>query len=998
MEYYRLLLLSALLTGVAFGAVGHVNATQNGGNADPFAEAGLDQEAQVGDIVLLDGGGSRSPAGGLATYEWRIETPEGNSQIPSCDDCIQTEFVPDREGVYTVRLTVTDEQGRTDTDTMYVSVGQSPAPTVTVSGSSNPLVDDETSYTATVESGTTPIDSIEWRIDGAVVDRDREFDGGTHTLVREFSSLGERSVEATVSDDANRSASDDLIISVREDSARRSSSARTATVEGDQLVTGQQPLEGEYRIAGSDSGEFGSIRWYNEDNQLGIGEQMTVDWEPGTHQLYALADHDGSTHRITFSDGDEVVADPAPDVELDLERDGTEVMGQVLATDEFGSLENVSVYVGDDPAMTTTLDPADDRSSYETEFSAALPREDSRTEIRAVATDARGQATTDSTDQGQPELIDSGFVNTPVDSYHERLDEERYTAVHEIEIKLNGEDPGENLDIDYINNDLIQIQERTSTYDSKKDILTIKTGWAGRYPRTYSLNFQVENKDYKSSKISVNPSPPEVHVDFVDSGADSHDRGYLIHIDVSESFDPDGAGIEFNVADRDRIYSANDRIGIEFSDTPKLVASDPMGRSTTYELDLYDFYVPQIDGITEVSEDPYERGDMVLIDIQTEEYQIASPEYDLNVDLEIKNGEGVVESWRVVDPEPSAKDTSNVARQNAIKYYTGRIAIDAESFIYGDEPVIVVSNPERPDEAYHSRQVSGVDGIMPKPRNVEVKNIQYTVDTVIREVTASSRNERMNLEGSGYKLDSTSTVTESVELEKRETETTYSTETREFDSKSERDRFTTMRSDWSTAGTDIRTVFNRVSVWEDSHFGATGRFTGERRTKTTYPYRSSVSRPKTVTQYKYKRTVSDSKQTYLAQSTTLETDTRWVPQGETTAVGGAYRQASQSGDLRVGTTAKSTTWEMSKAVRQRTTVASYDDPSYVQETSGTVYGELLEYPYTQRRHGNTDLKYDEFSVDATASGLRSENELITAVVSEDDELNADCQSPYEGVC
>jgi len=115
-------------------------------------------------------------------------------------------------------------------------------------------------------------------------------------------------------------------------------------------------------------------------------------------------------------------------------------------------------------------------------------------------------------------------------------------------------------------------------------------------------------------------------------------------------------------------------------------------------------------------------------------------------------------------------------------------------------------------------------------------------------------------------------------------------------------------------------------------------------------------------------------------------------------VGGAYRQASQSGDLRVGTTAKSTTWEMSKAVRQRTTVASYDDPSYVQETSGTVYGELLEYPYTQRRHGNTDLKYDEFSVDATASGLRSENELITAVVSEDDELNADCQSPYEGVC
>ncbi|MFC7115486.1 hypothetical protein ACFQH2_11770 [Natronoarchaeum sp. GCM10025703] len=475
---------------------------------------------------------------------------------------------------------------------------------------------------------------------------------------------------------------------------------------------------------------------------------MTVDWEPGTHQLYALADHDGSTRRITFSDGDEVVADPVPDVELDLDRDGTDVMGQVVATDKFGSLENVSVYVGDDPVVTTTLDPADNRSTYEHEFSAALPRDDSRTEIRAVATDARGQATTDSTDQGQPELIDSGFVNTPVDSYHERLDEERYTAVHEIEIALNGEDPSEVPSIEYLKDSgLIEIKEVPNEYDSTTDTLTIRTEWAGKYPKDYILGFQMGNKAAGSSKFEVTPSPPEVHIDFVDSGADSHDRGYLVQIDVSDSFDPDGMGFKFNVADRDRTYSEDDLIGIEFSDTPKLVASDPMGRSTTYELDLYDFYVPQIDEMTEVSEDPYESGDVVLIDVRTEDYQIASPEYDLNVDLEIKNGEGVIESWRMVDPEPSAKDTSNVARQNAVKYYTGRVAIDAESFTHGADPVIVVSNPERSDEAYHSRQISGIDGIMPKPRNVEVKNIEYTVDTVIREVTATSRNERMSLEG-----------------------------------------------------------------------------------------------------------------------------------------------------------------------------------------------------------------------------------------------------------
>ena len=94
----------------------------------PLASAGLDQEGQVNATVYLDGGGSVAPDGSIARFEWSIEAPNGTTLAPDCPSCSQTWFVPQEEGRYHVTIRVTDEDGATSEDTLYVDVESGPSP------------------------------------------------------------------------------------------------------------------------------------------------------------------------------------------------------------------------------------------------------------------------------------------------------------------------------------------------------------------------------------------------------------------------------------------------------------------------------------------------------------------------------------------------------------------------------------------------------------------------------------------------------------------------------------------------------------------------------------------------------------------------------------------------------------------------------------------------------------------------------------------------------
>lgn len=91
-------------------------------NVPPLADAGLDQRAEVGETVLLDGTGSRDPGGTIETYEWQIRTPDGTRLTPADPSDPRTRFVVHEPGRYDVTVTVTDGNGARSSDTLYVYV------------------------------------------------------------------------------------------------------------------------------------------------------------------------------------------------------------------------------------------------------------------------------------------------------------------------------------------------------------------------------------------------------------------------------------------------------------------------------------------------------------------------------------------------------------------------------------------------------------------------------------------------------------------------------------------------------------------------------------------------------------------------------------------------------------------------------------------------------------------------------------------------------------
>lgn len=93
--------------------------------AAPIAEAGANQDVIADTLVTLDGAGSSDSDGTITTYTWSVVSAPAAVSLSGADASTAT-FTPKKAGVYVVKLTVTDNDGLTGSDTVSITVAAPP--------------------------------------------------------------------------------------------------------------------------------------------------------------------------------------------------------------------------------------------------------------------------------------------------------------------------------------------------------------------------------------------------------------------------------------------------------------------------------------------------------------------------------------------------------------------------------------------------------------------------------------------------------------------------------------------------------------------------------------------------------------------------------------------------------------------------------------------------------------------------------------------------------
>jgi hypothetical protein len=830
-----------VVTSTAAGTVPVIDFASS--NETPLVDAGLDQEVPKGTTVLLDGTGSRDPDGDTERYNWSIRTPSNETITPECTDCARTEFEPAELGRYRVTLTVTDDDGATSSDTLFVDVSPGSEPSITLSGPQQLIAGDTATYTADLDAGAASLEHVVWAMDGTVIANHSlspEQDGDVAT--KRFPTAGDRTVTATVYDADGQSSTDSIAVTVRSETESpdppgssnppNSSLADqySPTVTGDALITGTKPLRGQYGIQlEAAASEVTSVEWRDVGGSISTGGSLTRTWEPGNHTLYAVVSYnDGSSNVATFDDGSTtVVADPRPNASFGLLNRYAAISGTVTGLDEYGNLDDLYVEVDGETVATSDSSlrdryQLDDGRRQTLQFSHEdfVPGE--RHSVTVVAVDERGQTaevTRNIVPVKEPEIVRSEFVNTPVDSYHERLDPSRYAAHHILEIDLNGVDR-ENVSIRLKEGNGVT-GVNTENYsrlekDTKDDMVVVQTFWRGPRPGTYEIDSEYEVNgnniawwEEKTDQFEITPSKPELRLDVLNDGTKDYiTREHGILVDASDSFDPDGTELKY-IWKHGATPTKPDNTTAKFRayERAASIVEDEYELRTKRNSDFLSYFVPDIEEKTVITDGPSFPNETVRVRVATEAYHLSKPTYydDLSLGLTVQNSKGDVREWyRIEAPNSGHSDATEDAYRRV-----GIVEIPASELV-SSTPTISVYNED------NERKTSKVDypdvDVLVKDgnywTNATVRNITYTIEKPdIHEVTARSEEARDNYIEDGYSVDSRQNETEYV-LEKRikVQDAEYERKTETFESETMRNMFVKSRPDWFRDGTTQKEV------------------------------------------------------------------------------------------------------------------------------------------------------------------------------------------------
>jgi len=333
-------------------------------NAPPTADASVaPTRPTVGESTTFDATGSADSDGSSETYEWTVDgDPAGEGETIS--------YTFDAAGDHEVGLTVTDDDGATDTTSTTVAVNAPPTVALAIEPA-EPTVGEAVTLDAAESSDPDgSIESYEWTVDGDPA-------GEGETISYTFDAAGDHEIGLTVTDDAGATA--------RASETVRVNAPPVAAIG----VSPAEPMVDEtvtFDASGSTDGD-GKVVTYEWDldgdgqHDDATGVEATTSFASPDEATVGLRVNDdgGATNATTMTLT--IAAEPTPDPTETVETTDTTV-GSPAATVTVGATTG------------TPTDPSDGIATGETSTdTSGLP---------GTSTDAQGLPGTSTDAQGLP--------------------------------------------------------------------------------------------------------------------------------------------------------------------------------------------------------------------------------------------------------------------------------------------------------------------------------------------------------------------------------------------------------------------------------------------------------------------------------------------------------------------------------------------------------------------------------------------------------------------
>ncbi|MGB9986125.1 PKD domain-containing protein [Salarchaeum japonicum] len=865
------------------------------GNERPLAEAGLDQTATRGAPVYLDATGSHDPDGEPIATEWTIRRPNGTTRTPDCPTCPRTSFTPRATGTYAVTVRVTDDDGASATDTLYVTVEPGDPPTVTLDGPDAARTDHAATYRAAAAPGIAPLTTLVWYVDGirvqtTTLDERRR----TDTLTHYFDQPGDHTVRVRATDTDDRHATARTRTSVITDGAATNGSTDPSTnptpapthqspdtdlvLDGPRVLTGTEPLRGTYRVL--DASDDATTAIHVDGGRRHLGRTATLTLHPGIHDITATSDDTP----VRFPDNTTtVIADPAPTITINDIQTGPGITIDASATDALDNLDTLTISIDGTQIhhrARTDLDHIKHtHTTLRTTYRQPTLKPGNHT-ITITATDTRNQTTSKTktiSAPRPPEIISAEFTEREHNrtAYDHRLPPENYTAHHITRIALNGATPS---DVKLIGEPTItgvielptDIHEKIRTYNRQTDILTVHTYWAAETPKTgrvthiVSWNGQLVPEQSERS-FQAYPSNPVIRYTIDSAGVNGNVDQRGIVINASRTFDPDDTPLEFEWTGSVSVEEFSPEIAkAEALKQSTLVVRDGNRGKSTQTYNFLDGYVPEVEEITEVSSGPYRLNESVRFRVSSIAAMLPKNTYELNLEIGIR----VPDTGKVISWQKNYGLVYGGPRRGTGVQFNGTISVPVEIF-EGETLWIELFNKNGGGWNVVRKplpSISIVEHGQPEVVNETVIDAEYLVEhpTYTTQVVQSEQ-KRNELLGSGYstrgskQVGTSHTVEERRLVEPAQYETRYKT----FSQRGYLEAFLSVNEGWKESSSSTTREERTVTEyeWRDSRSG-NGWFTGDARqvliddadykTYRQYRYDRRVERTgtKTVTRYR----------------------------------------------------------------------------------------------------------------------------------------------------